>query len=109
MSIIKELQEDLKKDITETPKTSGKVSTPPPPVELETKLTDLENKQNILERSVDSVRHTNTFVLVVLLLGFITMFMAFITMLILAFNSGAATQIEFIRSLQKIIDALPQK
>jgi hypothetical protein len=109
MSDIKELQEELKKNKTETPETSGEVLTPPPSAELETKVRNLENKQNILESSIDAVRHTNQFVLVVLLFGFVTMLVAFLTMLILAFNSGTTTQIEFIKSTQRIIDALPKK
>ena len=64
---------------------------------------------NILKTNLESLENINRFVLIVLLLGFITMFLAFISMLVSAFNSGTATQIEFIKSLQQILDALPKK
>ena len=102
----KKLEEEIKKDKSETPESSGSVSVLPPSAELETKVKDLEGKQNILAGSLDAVRHTNTFVLVVLLIGFITMFVAFITMLILAFNSTSTAQVEFIKAVQQLNDKI---
>lgn len=77
--------------------------------ELAGRIDTLEGTINLLKKNLEYVEGANKFILIVLLLGFITMFVAFVTMLILAFNSGASTQAEFIKSTQRIIDALPKK
>lgn len=83
------------------PEPSGEIP-PLPTAELEADIKELERKQGLLEVAVESIRHTNSFVLLILALGFITMFVGFITLLIVTFRSNIETQTESIKSIQDL-------
>jgi len=52
--------------------------------------------------AVEFVKSTNWFILAVLFLGFITVLVAFISLIIQATNSNTATQIEFMKTISEL-------
>ncbi|MDD2496480.1 MAG: hypothetical protein PHE29_14985 [Tissierellia bacterium] len=62
----------------------------------------LDSRINLLEKSTEFVRDTNRYILIVLFVGFLALLFSFISIIIQSFNSNSSTQIEFIKSVNKL-------
>lgn len=76
-------------------------------VATETRIKNLEDGLKSMNYMLDFLKGTNWFILIVLLVGFLTLATALVTGVIQSFNSDRTTQIEFIKSVQQFKDMLP--
>mgnify|MGYP001620057318 CR=1 FL=1 len=72
------------------------------PSPLLARIDKLENGAKLTTDAVEFVKSTNWFILAVLFLGFVTILVSFISLIIQATNSSTATQIEFIKTIDEL-------
>lgn len=76
------------------------------PSPLLARIDKIENEQKLLNDAIDFVKSTNWFILAVLFLGFIALLASFISGIIQVTNSNTATQIEFIKSVERLTNTI---
>jgi len=102
------MADEDKKTKSRTPTAPQPISTEEPVVEtfdpspLLARIDKLENGLKLITDAVEFVKNTNWFILAVLFLGFITLLVAFISLIIQATISSTATQIEFMRTIDEL-------
>ncbi len=72
------------------------------PTSLLSKIDELEKEAKWLKQGVDFVKGTNWFILAVLFMGFITLLASFLFGIIQSFQNNTNSQIEFIKSVDKL-------
>lgn len=90
------------------PSQEAESDTPFDPAPILGRLDTLEREQGLLRETIKFVKDTNSVILLVLALGFVALLASFISSIIQATNSNTATQIEFIKSVEKFTDKVDQ-
>lgn len=72
------------------------------------KIDTIENKISLLEKSLDFLKNTNWFILIVLFVGFLALLFSLISASIQAFHTNTATQVELIRSVDHLNNAVEE-